>query len=450
MDMHNRWIEEMTTAIRVCGGRQPVTVGQDEALSAQRPSPHFYAEAVDYTTMHSWWLMDHLVWDGIFAKTPDKPCLVQETGIMYVETGNGFAKRTENELRSILERKYAYAFATGGAGAVQWIWNTNSYMNNVNESNIGALRADGSEKPEADVSYRFGQFMASIGDLFEDREPEEICVVYPYANDFSTRKLAFEATAKLTRTLAYEMKTAFRAAGEYHLEQLAGDPAKLIIVPGAHQFSDGAMDKLVRWMERQGGTLLVTGALGLDEYGAPTSRLQELTGARRIRNALREEALSLNGRLYPVSFGGERIAQLSLETPLSAREGAAGVHVFPVGRGRLIWCPLPVELNDRTEPIATLYRYALDAAGVRPELLWLQGGDEPGVYGRKLAFPRGALFVFVSESSRRIPVKVEDPANGAVYSFELDSERAVLFAVDGNGAIRSVYRPDEVAVLSST
>jgi hypothetical protein len=107
-------------------------------------------------------------------------------------------------------------------------------------------------------------------------------------------------------------------------------------------------------------------------------------------------------------------------------------------------------LNDRTEPIAALYRYALDAAGVRPELLWLQGGDEPGVYGRKLAFPRGVLFVFVSESSRRIPVKVEDPANGAVYSFELDSERAVLFAVDGNGAIRSVYRPDEVAVLSST
>ena len=75
---------------------------------------------------------------------------------MYVETPDGRAKRTEEELRSILERKYAYAFSTGGAGAVQWIWNTNFYMDNANESHIGALRADGTEKPEADVSYDFG------------------------------------------------------------------------------------------------------------------------------------------------------------------------------------------------------------------------------------------------------------------------------------------------------
>lgn len=40
----------------------------------------------------------------------------------------------------MLERKYAYAFASGGAGAVQWIWNTNFYMDNANESQIGALR----------------------------------------------------------------------------------------------------------------------------------------------------------------------------------------------------------------------------------------------------------------------------------------------------------------------
>lgn len=43
----------------------------------------------------------------------------------------------------MLERKYAYAFASGGAGAVQWIWNTNFYMDNANESQIGALRVMG-------------------------------------------------------------------------------------------------------------------------------------------------------------------------------------------------------------------------------------------------------------------------------------------------------------------
>lgn len=82
---------------------------------------------------------------------------------MYVETPDGRAKRSEEELRAMLERKYAYAFASGGAGAVQWIWNTNFYMDNANESQIGALRADGTEKPEADVSYDFGRFIGEAG-----------------------------------------------------------------------------------------------------------------------------------------------------------------------------------------------------------------------------------------------------------------------------------------------
>ena len=173
-----------------------MTVGQDEALGAQRPSPFFYGEAVDYTTVHSWWLNDHLLWDGIFAKTADKPNVVQETGIMYVETPDGFAKRSEEEFRAMLERKYAYAFAAGGAGAVQWIWNTNFYMDNANESHIGALRADGTEKPEADVSYRFGSFMEGIRDLFRERELEDVAVVFPYptisptASSRSTRRRA--------------------------------------------------------------------------------------------------------------------------------------------------------------------------------------------------------------------------------------------------------------------
>src|SRR5699024_4145745 len=156
MDMHNQWASELSQTIKKIAPEHLVTVGQDEALSDQRPTPFFYEEAVDYTTNHTWWLLDDLVWDGIFTKTFNKPNLIQETGIMYVENPDNTAKRSEFELRNILERKYAYSFSTGGAGAVQWLWNTNYYMNNINESNIGAIRADGTEKPETDVSYNFG------------------------------------------------------------------------------------------------------------------------------------------------------------------------------------------------------------------------------------------------------------------------------------------------------
>ncbi|QHT58969.1 glycoside hydrolase [Paenibacillus lycopersici] len=452
MDMHNRWASELVNAIKEGNPGQLVTVGQDEGLGAQRPSPFFYGEAVDYTTVHSWWLNDHLLWDGIFAKTADKPNVIQETGIMYVETPAGFAKRSEEELRAMLERKYAYAFSTGGAGAVQWIWNTNFYMDNANESHIGALRADGTEKPEADVSYRFGSFMEQIRDLFRERELEDVAVVFPYSNDFSNRKLAFDATTRLTRILGYELKVPFRGVSEYHLDVLDAAPAKLIIVPSAHNFADEAFAQLLDIVGRTGATLLFTGPLGLDAYWRSADRLADAFGKRVLGNVVREERMALGGQAYPVSYGQRRIAQLAKEAV--REDGAAAVSADRVletacGSGRLIWCPLPVELNERVEPVAALYKHALEAAGYQADMTWLQGGDLPGVYGRRLRFRDGELFVFVSEYAFDAEIEVRSATTGASYAFTLERERAVLFAVDREGRVTAVYRPDEVNVRAT-
>lgn len=448
MDMHNRWASELYAHIKQeCPGHM-VTVGQDEALGAQRPSPFFYGEAVDYTTVHSWWLNDQLLWDSIFAKTADKPNLVQETGIMYVETPDGRAKRTEHELHHILERKYAYAFAAGGAGAVQWIWNTNFYMDNANESHIGALRADGTEKPEAEVSYRFGEFMAEIRDLFRGRKLEDIAVVFPYSNDFSNRKVAFEATTKATRTLAYDLKQSFRGAGEYQLEALEQNPPKLILLPSPHNMDTVALKRLLDLVERSGATLLLTGPAGLDAYWQPNGLLNELLGARVPGNVRREEQFALNGSVYPASFGMRKIAQLAKETIDNAAGGSNEVVTAKHGNGKLIWSPLPLELNDRGDSLTALYRYALEEAGCEDELQWLKGGSLPGVYGRKLEFESGALFVFVSEFGSDAEISVKDNKTGRTYSFRLEEERSVLFAVDNGGNLLSTYRPHEVDVQS--
>ncbi|CQR52780.1 alpha-amylase family protein [Paenibacillus riograndensis] len=454
MDMHNVWAKELYGAIKELNPAQLVTVGQDEALGAQRPSPFFYEQAVDYTTVHSWWLNDNLLWSGIFAKTENKPNLVQETGIMYVETPDGRAKRTEEELRSILERKYAYAFAAGGAGAVQWIWNTNFYMDNANESQIGALRADGTEKPEADVSYDFGRFIAEAGNLFTGRKLEDIAVIFPYSNDFSNRKLAYDATTRLTRILSYQLRLPFRGVSEYGLEALEAQPPKLILLPSAHNLDDGAMDKLIGFVERTGAVLLVTGTLGLNAYWQPSERLVELLGTRELSNVRREERMKLGGKTFAVSYGQRRIAELVKEVQVrdtaAARPAEPGDTVMdlPLGKGRLIWCPLPLELNERDEPIAELYRYAAERSGVSAGLEWISGGDMPGVYGRKLDFAEGALYIFVSEYAWDADIEVKDRQTGVSYSFRLEKERSVLFAADKQGQLTSVYRAEETAVTT--
>ncbi|MCD9020311.1 beta-galactosidase [Cohnella silvisoli] len=457
MEMHNRWAKELIATIRSHNGSQMVTVGQDEGLGSQRPSPFFYADAVDYTTVHSWWLMDHLLWDSLFSKTANKPNLIQETGIMYVETPNGRAKRSELEIRNILERKYAYAFAAGGAGAVQWIWNTNCYMNNVNESNIGALRADGTEKPEADVSYCYGRFMGEIRHLFKDRELEDVVVVFPYSNDFSNRKLAFDATTKLTRVLAYEMKVPFRAVGEYHLESLEQAPPKLIIVPSPHNFSRQALDTIVRHVKESGGTVLFTGPIGLDEYWRPESRYAEELGEYELGNVMREEAIEVDGCVLPVSFGVNRISEVNKELPVSgscadakalARKAEpTSVRMMKLGKGTFIRCPLPIELNERSEAIVAVYRHALSVAGYHPSIEWIRGEELHGVFGSKVAFGEGALYIFVSEYGYDASIEIRDSKTGKGYSFELESERTVLFAADAEGRLVSVCGGDEVLVL---
>ncbi|OAB32969.1 beta-galactosidase [Paenibacillus glacialis] len=451
MDMLNRWANELNETIRSFAPNHLITIGQDEGLNAQRPSPFFYEKSMDYTTNHSWWLMDQLVWDGIFAKTPYKPNVIQETGIMYVETPDGMAKRSEEELRNILERKYAYAFSTGGAGAVQWLWNTNYFMNNVNESNIGALRADGTEKPEANVSYDFGQFMGEIRDLFVDRKLEDTVMVFPYSNDLSNRRFAVEATSRATRVLAHDMNVPFRAMGEYQLDALNDQPAKLIIVPSPHNFSDVAMEQLLDHVAKHETTLLFTGPMSLDEYWHKTDRFNEVIGTRSLGNVLREEMFTLDELNVPLSYGGRKIAKLVKEVVLEAVDGNAvkpksSVQEVKVGKGRLLWCGLPVEMNDRTDSIAALYTHAIKQAGVSPELVWEQGGEYSGVYGRKLSFKDGDLFIFVSEFGADADIRITNPSTNQTYSFTLESERTVMFVTDCNGQIQSVYRPLEVNV----
>lgn len=293
--------------------------------------------------------------------------------------------------------------------------------------------------------------MDGIRDLFRDRELEEVAVVFPYSNDFSNRKLAFDATTRLTRVLGYELNVPFRGVSEYHLEALEIAPAKLIIVPSAHNIDDKSFAKLLDHVARTGTTLLYTGPIGIDAYWRRTERLTEALGVRELSNVVREERLLIGDKQYSVSYGNRRIAEVFKEVAVgqtSSKTALATDTISDVayGQGRLIWCPLPVELNERIEPIAELYSHALQASGYQPSLEWLKGGDLPGVYGRQIKYKDGALYVFVSEYAHDTQIEVKDAALGMIYSFTLERERSVLFATDSHGQITSVYRPDEVEV----
>ncbi|WP_432722157.1 hypothetical protein R0381_001841 [Jeongeupia wiesaeckerbachi] len=436
--VHAEWAADLAQAIRnIAPEGAPgalVCVGQDEALGQQRPSPFFYADAVDYTTVHSWWLNDALGWDSLFSKTPKVPNVVQETGIMHVERPDGRSRRSEMELFALLERKYAWSYAFGNAGAVHWIWNINYHMDNINESHIGACRADGSMKPEAEVTAAFGALFGAHGDRLADRVLPETAVIYPFSNDYSNRRSTLEATQTLVRSALFELGLPLRAVGDHDLSDLFAHPPKLILLPSPHNLNRATWAALESLLAQHDITVLLSGPANLDEYWRPLARIANAG----TRNLNREETLVFDGRRWRASFGGEAIARLS------SGDGDALVELA-IGRGRLLWCPLPLELNQRTDVLDALYRHAIARAGVTLPWRWLADAPE-GVALHKQDFAGCSLWIAVSEAARDHVLAWHDVATGRDYRTTLAAGRALLFFSDAAGDVVGSLRDHPVTV----
>src|SRR5262249_6242396 len=160
-------VQSMTRAIRDTGSHAALTVGQDEGGLFERPQPLYHARSVDFTSMHTWWLDDQLLWDGVLAKAPGRPLLISETRIMQRELLSGEALRAPEERATLLARKLAYAFAARAFGVVEWCYDVNPFMASDNEVAIGLKRVDQSYKPEHGVLARVAQFVARNRDRFD-------------------------------------------------------------------------------------------------------------------------------------------------------------------------------------------------------------------------------------------------------------------------------------------
>lgn len=435
MQMFEQWLKEMCDLVHeICPG-QMVTVGQDEALHTQRPTNFFFGKEIDYTCQHSWWLMDDLAWDTRFAKYPDKPLLVQETGIMYTEAPNGQPRRTEKDLADILEKKFAYAYGTRCAGAVHWLWNTNYFMNNANESNIGAIRCDGSRKPEFMVYRDFAEFFLKAPGVYTDVvNDEQIAVIFPYSNDFSNRKFAEAATTHLTKILTYGLKAKFTGVSEFDLEPLREHPYKVIFVPSAHHFDDRQFGELMNIVSETGGTLVFTGPIARNEYFAYSERAEQYLGQTMLNPMTKYETISYRGREVTLSF--DQLACCKAFKESTVRGGTVEV---PVGKGKLLWFGVPLELTADGRELTELYRTVLEDNGVKPELI-LSGEHTEPLFASAVRYEKGILYTLINESSNAKDIVMEDCTIQKKYTLTVPGNESFLFITDEKGGILSVYK----------
>lgn len=442
VDMFKRWVAEMNRMLKDANNRWLVTVGQDEALRGQRPTPLLYGELLDYNSQHTWWLLDDLVWDTRFTKYYGKPLLVQETGVMYAEMPNGVPRRTEEDIARLLQKKYAYAYGTRCAGAVQWIWNTNYYLKSANESNIGAIRCDGSRKPEfyvyRDFARFFGQAAGRVSDIVNK---QKIAVVFPFSNDFSNRNFAQEATTQITKVLTYYLKQDFMGVSEFDLAPLWKEKPQAVFVPSAHQFRNGAFAELTQFAEQTGAVLIFTGPISLDENFGKTNRAAEWFG---------KTELAALGRFETVNVEGESV-ELSFDNRLSVRaykEGPDGaVRSKKLGAGEIVWCGIPLELSCESEKLAQIYRTILEKYHVTPDVS-LEETATDAIFVSRVEWEKGTLFTVVNESTKERTLTLKDEVSGRRYRFDVEGDGSFLFITDIEGKPVSVYQDRFLDCLS--
>jgi len=421
-DMFIRWVRQVTTAIRSNGNtKQLITVGQDEGGLGDSPNPQFFFGEVDFMSIHNWWNNDDLVWDSVLAKTSSKLNLVEETGVMFYEKADGGAPwRSEQDVSNLLERKMALSFAADGAGFVEWIWNTNPYMNSTNEVGIGFHRVDGTAKPELEPFLRIAKFMSQHGQHLKDRVAEPVALVIPHSQMFSPRSFAQEATRRAVRAMYYHCGVPVQAISEYTLSEYAGQ-AKLIIVPSAFQLTEESYDRLLQEAER-GATVAISGGLEVKRRVPALAPL----GPKNVPVA-QSEIISIDNREYIVRYDGEKMQRIE-KAIVGASGSSAKAMYMQMGSGFLVRSMLPLELGDSMPALVAFYQFALAKARVAP--IFTASPRTPGVLILPSVFRDVVLYTFVSEMDRDTSMLVTHLESRSRFNVIVRAQRTAMVLID--------------------
>ena len=348
--------------------------------------------------------------------------LVQEMGEQRRLMQDDHLRLSPEEEGWQLERKLALSFAQG-AGGLEWVWNVNAMMANDNETPIGAVRPDGTEKPEADVLAGFARFAGESPQSFTRIEPPAVTIVNSQALLYTgMNAMAVAAQKKAVRALAYDDHTPARMLPENRLAEL-GSP-KLVILPSPQALTEAAWQQLLDYVAR-GGCLLISGPVDRDEHWRFIDRLHPLDLEGSLSPlAVRQTSLRLSSAPHAVEVTFPTDVQQAPFEVLRFPDGAS-VKQIVHGRGKIIWAADPVEFAENYEPAAALYAFALAVAEVGPPFRQIRPLS-PGVLVFPTVLKDAVLYSFSSESLDDSEIDIEDAITHAHLAFRLESKRGAV------------------------
>lgn len=423
-DMFTHWVRGMVAAIRGTGSKQLTDVGQDEGGVTNRLLDQFFVKGgVSFTVNHTYWQDDALLWDSVAAKRPGVPEFTGETGYQPVWSPDGTWRYDELTGAPLIERKWALGFAAGSTGALQWDW--------AREPDFGMERSDGSAKIWESMMRGMGGFAKSAAPYATGLIEPQVALVLPQSFQLSVdNSTALEAQQNAVRAMYHYARSEVYAVGEYQIDQL-GSP-KLIILPSTLTLSATAWEAVTEKV-REGATLLVSGPFDEDAHFHTTDR-QDKIGLPYTDAPLtiRDHSFAWPGGTLQLTYGGDKTTFLTRALLPDGKEWSE----TKLGKGTVLFSPLPLELNDHLQAIGNVYRYALKKAGVTSA--YSTDMQDPGILICPTEFPRATLYVLTSESDRQ-EISFQDARSGKRFSGHLMPGRAALLLVETTGKLVASY-----------
>ena len=432
-DMFSNWVRNMVDIIHGCGSRQLIDVGQDEGGVTNRLLNQFYATAgVSFTTNHTYWQDDALLWDSVAAKRPGMPNITGETGYQPAWNPDGAWRYDELTGTAIEERKWALGFAAGSSGAMQWDW--------AREVDFGIERSDGSAKIWEPMMRDLGHFAEQAAPYATGLTLPEVAIVLPQSLQLSTHNAdAIKAQQTAVRVLYHHNRVEAYAVGEYQMDTL-GHP-RLILLPSPYGLSESAWSEIAVRV-REGAILLISGPFDADEHLHPTAFAKQLgLDATLAPLQLRDDLLKLPTGNVPLVYKGLATTTLDRVTLPNDQTFAA----LPLGKGRILISAFPLELNDDLDSVARVYDYALTAAHITHT--YTTPVTNPGILICPTILPHATLYVLSSETETA-PVSFTDRRSGKLFSGSLEAGRAAILLVGEHGDILANYHWKPVPITA--
>lgn len=425
-DAFRAWADTIIQAIRSAGAKQAVTVGQDEGGVVDRVLNQFWAESkVNFTVNHSWWRDDALLWNSIAAKTPDKPNLIGETGPQPVWSMDGSWRWDDVQGMGLTERKLALGFANANAGVLFWDWSRDELFS--------LLRRDGSHKQWMEAIRGIASYARKAQSYATEAKLPEVAIVIPQSLQLSVfGNWAVTAQQNSVRSLYNYARGSAFMVGEYQLLRMSD--AKLIILPAPWVIHQNAWDQLMNKV-KAGATLLISGRIDADEHwGTVPDRTRDWNVKYASAPlATREALITWQGGSARLSYSGDRTTY--------AERGVLGdgrtFLEIAMGKGRILYCPLPLEISDQQEAVGQIYKFAMKRAGANTA--YETSCEDPGILICPTQLPDATMYVLTSESTGTAPVEFRDKLSGKNFRITLAPGRAALLLIDKDGRMISSY-----------